>query len=392
MKSTKPLGGRKRKTSSLTVPVIFLVACLLISQLQHTLIPTTIKSYYYESSNSTAPSSYMSSTTSAAAIDIVSLTIKGDFYILFNNTAITSWIRYIQNIRSITFIGPSEDYELFQLNMKIHYPHLLSSTNNIPIRWVNQTHWIETYMENSTYNPPCPYWKACQQLIKLHVFELRTELGLDILDNILIVDSDTVWSREVSFVNETNGLVTYFEIDGGHPRCDGMDPINFTEAITAGPLMVKDQEILHHRGTKTITPFKSCVRPQYPNASGYRHIAHHMLFQYDIMNSLHNAAKLAWNTSTLWDASMKCYQFEYCKSRVAEYELYFSFVSENYRQRVNIERIKSRVDFMGGSAICDKEEMDCCHNKSVLLKGCHDHSVKAWRHNPASMGDMCCPR
>ena len=59
---------------------------------------------------------------------------------------------------------------------------------------------------------------------------------------------------------------------------------------------------------------------------------------------------------------------------------------------MNIERIKGGVDFMGGSAICDKEEMDCCHNKSVLLKGCHDHSVKAWRHNPASMGDMCCPR
>lgn len=38
---------------------------------------------------------------------------------------------------------------------------------------------------------PCPYWKVCQQLIKLHVFELSTELGHEYIlgSNNLIVDS-----------------------------------------------------------------------------------------------------------------------------------------------------------------------------------------------------------
>ncbi|KAL7541617.1 hypothetical protein ACHAXR_011071 [Thalassiosira sp. AJA248-18] len=169
-------------------------------------------------------------------------------------------------------------------------------------------------MKNSTYNRPCPYWKVCQQLFKLHVFDLRTELGLDILDNVLIVDSDTVWAREVSFVNGTSGKVTYFETEQGSPRCNGNDPVDFTEAITAGPLPLNGQEI-QHRLAKTLTPFKSCMRPEFSNSSGFRHIAHHMLFQYDVMNNLHSAVKKAWNTSTLW-ASISILQKSCCRIRV----------------------------------------------------------------------------
>ena len=188
---------------------------------------------------------------------------------------------------------------------------------------------------------PCPYWKVCQQLFKLHVFDLRTDLGLDMLDNILIVDSDTVWSRDITFVNGTNGKVTYFEIGGGSSSCNGMDPVNFTEAITMGPPT-------KNTTTPTLTPYKSCIRPEYPNATGHRHIVHHMLFQYDVMRDLHNTVTQVWNTSSLWDASNKCFGFDFCAGRVAEYELYFSFVSENYPQRVNLERLTDRVDYMGG--------------------------------------------
>jgi hypothetical protein len=237
---------------------------------------------------------------------------------------------------------------------------------------------------------PCPYWKVCQQLIKLHVFDLRTELGLDISDNILIVDSDTVWARDVTFVNETNGKATYFEIDQGPSRCDGLDPVKFTEAITMGPPIDPNSTQHNTSQAKTLTPYKSCVRPEYTNSSGLRHIAHHMLFQHDVMTSLHDAVNKAWNTTSLWDASNKCFGFEFCRGRVAEYELYFSFVSENYPLRIGLERLKDGRDYMGGSAICDEEEIRCCREKSVLLKGCHSHRVEGWKKNPGAVGSMCC--
>lgn len=83
---------------------------------------------------------------------------------------------------------------------------------------------------------PCPYWEACQQLIKLHVFELNTDLGYSYTGhNILIVDSDTVWSRDVTFVNGTDGKVTSIGVDNLTPKCNEMDPVQFTEATTAGP-------------------------------------------------------------------------------------------------------------------------------------------------------------
>ena len=76
MKSTKPLGSGK---SSLTVAAFFLVACLLISQLQHTLIPTTIKSYYYESSNSPIVPQYTAITQQQQAEVVVSPACKPHF-------------------------------------------------------------------------------------------------------------------------------------------------------------------------------------------------------------------------------------------------------------------------------------------------------------------------
>ena len=344
---------------------------------------------------SSAIRSSLSSTISGgkkyeANIDLVSLTVGGDFYVLFNNSAITSWIRHIQNLRTITFVGPPADYGNFTEKMKIHYPNLVDGAK-IPIRWVNETHWVNKYMKNVT-GMPCPYWKVCQQLFKLHIYEIRTDLGLELLDNVLIVDSDTVWGRDVTFVNETDGRALYFDVDqGGSPSCNGMDAVAFTESITRGllPNMTENKEA---KMPKTLSPYKSCSRPEFPNSTGYRHIPHHMLFQYDIMQSLHTAVTNAWNTSTLWEASNKCFKHKYCQGRVSEYELYFNFVSEQFPERIQTETITQLKDVMLGSAICDEEEMECCREKNVLLKGCHDHRISNWRKNPRDVGDMCCPR
>lgn len=166
---------------------------------------------YFQTITISIKSSQESSFGPAATADdinIVSLTTSSDFYVLFNNSAIASWIRHIRNVKSITFIGRPVEEEEFWGNMAIHYPQFPTDqtpgTKNsshqfadgvLPmptVYWANETHWIEKYMKPymDENKMPCPYWKVCQQLIKLHVFELSTELGHGYLgDNILIVDS-----------------------------------------------------------------------------------------------------------------------------------------------------------------------------------------------------------
>jgi hypothetical protein len=357
-----------------------------------------------------------------ASIDLVSLTTKKDFFILFNESAITSWLQYIENIRSITFIGPPSDFSLFQENMLLHYPHLVSNNNNTsrnttttssipPIRWVHETHWQTTYKQK--YGG-CPYPSVCQQLIKLFVFDLRTQLNIDIGNNVLILDSDTVWSRDVTFINPIDGKVTYFEVHektGSRSKsCDGMDPIKFTETITMGrPQPISMLHYNHSTGEKTeqtmmplktVTPYTACQRPEYPNATGARHIAHHMIFQYDVMMHLHSTIMKAWHLPNIWHAFVKCFRNsgKLCKGRISEYELYYSFISYNYPDRVHVETLVNGENIMIASAVCNVNEMECCHNQGVLLKGCHDHRIQAVqkaKHENARVwaaGDMCCKR
>ena len=355
-----------------------------------------------------------------AAIDLVSLTTKKDFFILFNESAITSWLKHIQNIRSITFIGPPSDFSLFQENMLLHYPHLVNNNSSSssttttnssipPIRWVHETHWQTTYKQK--YGG-CPYPAVCQQLIKLFVFDLRTQLNIDIGNNVLILDSDTVWSRDVTFVNPIDGTVTYFEVhektSSRSTSCDGMDPINFTETITMGrPQPISVLHYNHSTGEKTeqtlmplktVTPYTACQRPEYPNATGARHIAHHMLFQYDVMMHLHSTITKAWKLPNIWHAFVKCFRNSgnVCKGRISEYELYYSFILYNYPERVHVETLVNGETIMMASAVCNANEMECCHSQGVLLKGCHDHRIEAVQKAKSenerkwATGDMCC--
>jgi hypothetical protein len=334
------------------------------------------------------------SNTTTTDIDLVSLTTSDDFFILFNSSAITSWLRFIRNIRSITFIGRQQDFDQFNQNMRTHYPHLLPNYNGSdivdktipPIRWVDETHWMTSYRDKYR----CPYSKVCQQLIKVFVFDLRTKLAIDIGNNVLIVDSDTVWGRDVTFVHE-DGTVTYFEVIEKYKACNDMDPVKFTEAITMGPLPIQMTGLNHSIGEQkifieTVTPYRACQRTEYRNASGARHITHHMLFQYDVMMHLHSTIEKAWSTN-VWEAFTKCHRnYDFCKSRVSEFELYYSFVSVHYPERLHVVTLVEDVDFVLSSGICSDHEMECCRNKQVLLKGCHNHRV-----GEANAGGMCCP-
>ena len=144
----------------------------------------------------------------------------------------------------------------------------------------------------------------------------------------------------VSFINPDDGKVTYFEVyNDASKTCNGNDPVKFTEAITMGS-----------SNASTMTPYKSCTRPEYTNATGARHIIHHMLFQYDVMVHLHAIITQRWGVLTLWEAASKCYKHDYCQSRVAEYELYYAFVSEQYPERVRLDTLHN------GLNICKVQE------------------------------------
>ena len=107
----------------------------------------------------------------------------------------------------------------------------------------------------------------------------------------------------------------------------------------------------------------------------------------NVMKELHNTVTRAWNTSSLWDASIVCFQHSYYMGRVAEYLLYYAFVPENYPKR-KIPSMKSGVDIMD-SGVCNEEEMKCCSKKHVLLNRCHDHRIEKYRSSGWT-GDMCC--
>ena len=114
------------------------------------------------------------------------------------------------------------------------------------------------------------------------------------------------------------------------------------------------------------------------------------------MMHLHSAITKAWSLSNIWQAFVKCHPLEFCNSRVAEYEVYYSFISTNYPERVHLERLLNGVNYMGGSSVCTDDEMECCREKKVLLKGCHNHRIDAMKtardedEREFAMGNMCC--
>lgn len=334
-------------------------------------------------------------------IDLVSLTVEDDFFTLFNNSAMVSWVRHIANIRTITFIGRQQDYATWYQYMLDYFPNNDRKSNiltvsGIPCRWVNDSHWLDNPKYKKRYGCGSP--NLCQQLIKLHVFDLKYEMNLDLLDNVLIVDSDTVWARDIEFVHDDH-TVTYVAIINNstddETKCNRHDPIMFQERLTTGPSAFVNT---------SMAPFPWCDRSQVGEdvhvvesktredgfIVGERHIAHHMLFQRDVMEHLHQSIQMLWGTDTLWHALVKCFKGNYgCNSRVAEYELYFSWVYHQFRERLQVEYFTQGNSFMGGSSICNRQEMECCQRQNVLLKGCHDHRVKFWPESD-DPGDMCC--
>ena len=199
--SSKFDNGYKTRTSLIGLIILLgLTQMILNTKLFNRIVGLTAGSDEFQFAAPFVRDRQSPSFSASTDIHIVSLTVESDFEVLFNYSAILSWVRFIQNVKSITFIGRPEDEGLFWQNMKDHYPHFPANSSRRmhidnsppPVYFVNETHWKDKYMKKYTDKKQmsCPYWTACQQLIKLHVFDLVTDLGKSYIgDNILIVDS-----------------------------------------------------------------------------------------------------------------------------------------------------------------------------------------------------------
>lgn len=282
-------------------------------------------------------------------ITIVSPTERSSFPILFRDRAIESWLRHIRGVHRVIFVGRDGDYREWRTLMARHYDRgKRGRVLQASVEWVNETVLLSGRRERFG----CPYEKVCQQLMKLHVFELN------ITDNnVLIVDSDTVWGRDTTFVRR-DGTATYATEYAGRNAagCTGMDPTAVVDGLTNGTC-----------------PFQFCRRDGFENATGRRHIMHHMLFQRDVMAHLHATIRALWRANTFWEAVIKSWTAGN-KGRWSEYELYFQWLTCHFPLRIHPLPTNAST-FKRAAGDCSVAEMRRCRNRGVYLKACHRHRV-----------------
>eukprot|EP00035_Acanthoeca_spectabilis_P040454 m.70043 g.70043 ORF g.70043 m.70043 type:complete len:470 (-) comp9994_c0_seq2:260-1669(-) len=293
--------------------------------------------------------------TPAHFIDVVSPTIVNDFEQINKNQGLESWLRHIKNIRSLTFLSRPQDLE----GLREIIRNKTTIPKDFPIRYFDETYFSTVYRK---HYGDMGYWRVYQQMMKMHVFDMPW-----LLPNVLILDSDTVWSRDHTLVFP-NGSVSYyndfyFKGVGGSPewesnrrKCLGGDPVKVVNSL------FKDIGCNFSKYCGTL------------ESSGARHIMHHMLFQRDVMADMHASIMRAHGGGSLWEAGARCWKLTPkggCQGRVAEYEIYYTFVDCKYHDRVL--DVSPPVIASGGN--CTPGEMDICAAKGVLLKMCNGPGI-----------------
>ena len=154
----------------------------------------------------------------------------------------------------------------------------------------------------SIMGPNCRQNWYLQQLLKLYaVFVIP-----DILDNVLIVDSDTFFLKPTQFFNDGMGL--YFHMDEHHiPYFEHMNRL--------------------HPSLERILD----------NKSG---ICHHMILQkpylvelFEIVNRYHG--------EHFWKAFLNCV-VEYTTSGASEYEIYFNFMLKYHPDKIQLRELRHK--------------------------------------------------
>eukprot|EP00040_Diaphanoeca_grandis_P028442 m.164799 g.164799 ORF g.164799 m.164799 type:complete len:593 (+) comp31355_c0_seq1:334-2112(+) len=306
-------------------------------------------------------------------IDLVLLSTPKDYAILFNDHGLLSMLRHFKHVRTVLIIGQKNDSEplteelkkmsdSFDLEVNKHMP---------PIHFINEDYYL---VYRDVYQ--CPYLKVCQQLMKLAIFDLPY-----LLDDVVIVDADTVWFEDIQFIYPNRSAV-YHAQQGTALECGGGDGIRFINKLFAGSELRDINWVPKVFGQ----PCQASIctggdgGPEISNPSGLRHILHHMVFQRDVMESLHTAAKAAWDADSLWEAVMSCWKAPRnanCKGRVSEYEMYFNYLACAFPQRI-IERVVPHFEHWNAAGDCSLAEQENCRKlkNPPLFKSCHSHRRK----------------
>ena len=159
------------------------------------------------------------------------------------------------------------------------------------------------------------HWRTCwyyAQLLKLHSIFVED----DLLDSILIIDSDTIFLNEIKFYDDG---VAYFNI-----------------------------------GKEEYLPYfehMSMLLPGLRRMTEHSGITHHMVFQKDLLESLFSDVEEV-HGMPFWQAFLKIITNDYKtligdksiangQGRAAEYEIYFNYCMMKYPERMKIRKLKS---------------------------------------------------
>lgn len=203
--------------------------------------------------------------------------------------------RYGKNIRRIIVVSPTKLTDNAEWFDESNYPF---TRNEVAYHLLKGD---EAAAESYLTSPQSRFGWYYQQLLKLYApFTIP-----DISPNVLILDSDTIFLKPVTFMS-ANGAGLY----------------NFNKITVHKPYLIHAQHLIP--GFKT----------QFLRRSG---ICHHMLFQKPVLEDLFATVERA-HGKEFWQAFCECVASEELgKSGASEYEIYYNFVFS----RTNLVRNRS---------------------------------------------------
>jgi hypothetical protein len=143
-----------------------------------------------------------------------------------------------------------------------------------------------------------------QQLLKLYAYKVIDGIS----DNVLIVDSDTVFLKKTNFID--NGIALY---------CTG-----------------KEYNVPYFTHMHKLHPSLCKMYPENLELSG---ICHHMLFQKYVLDELFELVE-KYHKCSFWEAFLKCVNKNaYLGSGASEYEIYFNYVLSMHGDKAKIRNL-----------------------------------------------------
>lgn len=229
-------------------------------------------------------------------IDVVMPTVIKDIDTLL--LAINGCLNHVIGIRNI-YIVCKED-----INYKLSRDMFIKFTND-SIKFINENIFpftLDDVAKFHTKNIRNGWYY--QQLLKLYAYKVIDGIS----ENILIVDSDTVFLKDIKFID--NGVALY-----------GVG---------------KEYNIPYFTHMKELHPSLSKLYPEKLELSG---ICHHMLFQKYVLDEIFEIVE-KYHKCSFWEAFLKCVdKITYLGSGASEYEIYFNYVLSKHGDKAKIRKL-----------------------------------------------------